>query len=325
MNPEHAMHHEEALKEKIVDTEARERFWERERRELLERNRAFAGTFAERRAELARRRADRQCIVLTCMDERDTNVHEALGLIPGEAESYASGGGKLDAAGFERLYGDRIARAEREGRDVAIYLTPHECSDGGHLGCAAFKNDTEAQRDFFSGLKDAIIARHPKAKVHILAFDTSTTRLRRVDADVSDAALEPMLEKNEKADGRAKDAAHAGYGIYVGDAYRAWAPGRNTYFHLSAENPNLKSDADIAFAVMEHHSDVDLSTKPMVLHVDYPKYDDAGRTASAASNIDRQLAEIMGDPAVRERLAKNALRVVKTSTDMGTWKGEVIE
>lgn len=308
----------------MTASEAKEAFFDRELTGLVERNSELSERHGADLEAIVERNHERQVIILTCMDERDFGVEEAYGLLPGEAEVYASGGGKLDAAGFERMYGAMLDAAERAGKDIEIYMTPHECSDGRHLGCAAFGNDTGAQKDFFGQLKAELAAKRPNAKIHVLAFDTSTDHLRRVDADASDAALEPMLEANEKKPGRYEDTGHQGYGIYIGDAYRAWVPDRNRYFRLSAMNPDISGNADIALTVMDHHSGVDLSDKTITVHVDYPSYEDAERTEAAKANIDAQVQAFLASPAAKEKSDKGDLKIVKTRTDMKNWKGELV-
>ncbi len=304
--------------------EAKRAFFERESTDLIERNRTLAGRHAAEAEARTERRYERLTIISTCMDERAFGVEEAYGLLPGEAEVYASGGGKIDAGKFGQLYGKMIEGALQERKTVEVYLTPHECREGAHLGCAAFKNDTEAQKAFFGELKLSLEAGYPGINVHVLAIDTSTDHLRRVDVHPQDEALEPMLEVNEKNGVEYGDAGHAGYGIYVGDAYRAWVPERNAYFRLSAMNPDIAGNADIALTVMGAHSNVDLSEKPIILQIDYPIYEDAARTEAARRNIDAQLQAFLAGEAAKEKLAAGDLRVVKTETDMRSWNGKIV-
>lgn len=306
--------------------EKKEAFFEREKRELAERNARLAERHAAKAEARAERQAARTAVVVTCMDERDFAVEEALGLLPGEASVYASGGGKIDAASFERLHGAALDEAAKAGRKSTVYLTPHECVEDGHLGCAAFANDTEAQKTFFTALKGEIEAKHPDADVHVLAFDTATDLLRPVAAKEEDASLAPMLEKNAAGKASHEEKQHAGYGIYIGDAYRAWAEDRNRWFRLSAGNPSIAGNAEIALTVMGHHSDVDLSDKPVVVQVDYPTYEDAARTAEAAANIDAQMEAFLASPAVAKKVEEEGMtiKVVKSRTDMTSWKGEIL-
>jgi hypothetical protein len=263
--------------------------------------------------------------VVTCMDERNAFADEALGLGPGAARIYASGGGRIDVPTFKAAFGAALSEASSRGEAATVFLLPHECSHDPGLGCAAFSNDTDAQREFFTALRSELKAAFPGAFVHVLSMCTTTHRLRPIAADEGDARLADALAANAALDLRAQDAAHAGHGIYVGDAYRAWVPARNAYFRLSALNPAIKDNAKIALAVMRHHSEVDLSSTPIVLHVDHPRYDDADRTAAAARNIDAHVAALLADPEVLPLATNGAFRIVRTATDMGTWAGAVLE
>ncbi len=302
----------------------KETFWNKEMTALVERNQELSRAHEAQAEQIAERQAKRLTILVTCMDERDFNAEEGFGLLPGEAEVFASGGGKIGAEDFKRLYGAAMEAAAKAGKEIEVYFAPHECSDGGHLGCAAFKNDTEAQKAFFSGLKEEVLRMRPEVKAHVLAYDTSTSHLRRVDADANDPTLEPMMNANEQGGQRWEDAQHAGYGVYVGDAYRAWVENRNAYFRLAAMDAALAGDAGIAVTVMEHHSDVDLSDKPIIFHVDYPKYEDAERTVAAETNINGQIETFLATPRAKELLESGDLKIVRTSTDMKTWKGEML-
>ncbi len=308
--------HSTNIAEKTIDLDAIASFWERERAALPERNRVCIAS----RATTDERK---KTIVVTCMDERNTHIDEALGFAPGHAEVYASGGGKVSAETFHAIYGARIFAACAENKPVSIFLLPHECSHDDHLGCAAFANDKEAQRAFFTDLKKNLSGRYPNAEVHVAAFCTTTHKLRDIDIENSDVYA-TVQDANTKFDKHAKDVAHAGHGIYVGDAYRAWVPERNNYFRLSSQSASIESDALIALTVMEHHSDVDLSTTPTVLHIDYPIYADAKRTEAARENMDACLETFLMKPGVAARLANGRLKMMKTETDMATWQGKTL-
>ncbi len=316
------MHEEHHVERGPVDREAQESFWKEEFAALTERNRGLAAERAKNSREIEQRREVRESVVVDCMDERDTATEESLGLLPGEAEVYGSAGGKVDPEQFEKLYGAKLAAAERSGKESVVYLTTHESSDGHDLGCAAFKNDMPAQIRYFKALKEQIADKHPKTKVHVLSFDTSTGALAPISPDDRDQVIGRILSKPHPD--RVKDAAHAGYGIYVGGAHRAWAPARNAYFNISAENPDIVGNAGIALAVMEHHSEVDLSKKPVVLHVDYPKFPDAARTESARENLNKQVDALLAGPEFKALADSGALKVVKTETDTETWQGRML-
>lgn len=319
------MHHaasETAVR--TVDRQAIERFWLRESARMLNRNAALSAAYRAARQEISERRASREHFVVTCMDERAAHIEEALGLLPGQPHVYASGGGKIDPGTFRALFGGRIAACEKEGKTAHVFLVPHECSHDERLGCAAFSNDTEAQKDFFTELKHAILERHPKAYVHVIAMCTTVHCLREIHVHDEDDHLPHLRASNGSFRPQFEDVQHAGYGIYVGDAYRAWVPGRNAYFRLSAENPDLAGNAGIALTVMQHHSDVDLASKPVILHADYPIYADAARTDAARRNMGEQLGAFLEDPAVREKMMAGTLRMVQTETDTETWEGKLL-
>lgn len=314
------MHANAHAKEKIVDRQAHAEFWEQELAAFPVRNRLCVG----RRMRHAGSSPKGETIVVTCMDERNTHVDEALGIAPGAAELFASGGGKIDLPAFDAAYGRRIAAAEAAGKTVSIFLVPHECSHDPNLGCAAFANDTEAQRAFFTDLKKALKERYANVAVHVLALCTTKHTVRQIDTDAHDDGLHAALAANADFGMTAEDVAHAGHGIYIGDAYRAWVPKRNTYFNLSAFNPALAGNVGIALTVMEHHSEVDLATTPVIVHVDYPRYADAGRTDAARANIDKALAELGANPAFKGRLDAGELKIVRTETDVATWEGSLV-
>lgn len=311
-------------KEKRLQREAFAAFWMQEIATLPIRNMTCS---AGRRAS-ATDAQERECIVITCMDERNTHVDEALGFAPGKAETYASDGGAIDLATFAALFGKRIDTASawgQWGRPVSVFLVPHECSNDASRGCHEFQNDANAQKAFFGSLKREIKNRFPSAAVHVMALCTTTHKLREIDVDEADDVLPSVREANAKLDLRAEDAARAGHGIYVGDAYRAWVPSRNTYFRLSAFNPALASNAAVALSMMERHGDVASTEKPVMVHVDYPRHMERSKTDAARANIDAALMEFLSQPAVAESLNRGALKVVKTETDMTSWKGKLLE
>ncbi|MBI4457366.1 hypothetical protein HY633_00180 [Candidatus Uhrbacteria bacterium] len=300
---------------KTADPKLNERFWKEEREYLAARNRTAAARFASAAAEIARRRDKSVKILVTCMDERNTHVEEALGLLPGEADVFASGGGKTDFAAIERIFGSRISSAVAAGKPVSIFLTPHECSHDANLGCAAFGNDTAAQKQFFTALKNDIVRAFPSVVTHVMALCTTTHKLREIDCHDAAECLIAVRGANAFFDRHAKDVGHAGYGIYVGDAYRAWVGDRNRYFRLSSLNPSLEGNIGIALTVMEHHSDVDLAATPAVLHIDYPRHQDDDLSAAVRENIDRATAPFLN---------RSDLHVIKTETDVANWQGRML-
>jgi len=316
--------HEHAANPELAETAAHEEAWQRELKELPRRNSELAAKHRELAAEIERRRADRMTIVTSCMDERTTFVEEALGLLPGEAEVMATGGGKISFEDLEKTCGDQMAAAEKDGRSIVIDLAPHECAEDDHAGCAAFGNDTAEQQRFFRELKKKITAKHPSALVNVLFLDTSKYALRPVDLDPRDARLAEAVNAGGHPELATEELGHAGYGIYVGDTYRAWVSDHNKYFRLSAANPDISGNLGIALKVMTGHSKVDLETTPVVLHIDYPEYGDAERTKTSRENIDRSLEAALADPAAKDLAGRGVLRVVKSVTNADTWEGKLL-
>jgi carbonic anhydrase len=303
---------------------ARDEFFIQEIHRLTERNRRLAQRFTAAKETVADRLAKRAVFATTCMDERTQTVEEALGLLPGEGYVYGSGGAKLELDHFARLYANDLKAAADKGVSAVVFLVTHLCGTGAEFGCAAFKNDVPAQLAYLKPLREAYKAAYPEFKVHLLMHDTLNDRLEAIVADESDPDLAAVLETNRAiAIDRSGNHAHAGYGVYIGDAYRAWVDEYNAYFRLAADNPNLAGNLGIAFAVMQHHSTVDLSDKPIMVHVDYPIYgDDAERTERARINIDEGIKEALRAEEIAELLAGDRIRVVKTETDMATWEGK---
>jgi len=308
-----------------IDLAAIEEFWRRESAEMLERNRALAAAHRGRAAELARRRASCETIIAGCMDERTAFTKEALGLLPGEALVYASGGGKIEAAIFDRLFGPRLKEAAAAGKDSAVYFVTHKCADDPHKGCAAFANDVQAQVGYFTSLKRQLMETYPRTRTHVLMLDTTAYGLEAVDIDEDDARCARVLSAGGGLnDFRARETGHAGHGIYIGDAYRAWVNEHNKYFRLSAMNPDIAGNVGIALNVMGHHSCVDLATTPVVIHVDLPRYAERAASDAAAANIGSALERILDMPAVREKIEEGSLQIVRTETDAENWQGKLL-
>jgi len=324
MSHEHHEHEHEPGHEHM-DKEAIESFWTKELKDLPERNRRLAAAYQADAAERERRQHRRQTIVTSCMDERTAFTEEALGLHPGEAEVLASGGGRIGIEDFKRIYGETLKKAEAEGKETEICLVTHKCAGDSHKGCAAFANDVEAQTKYFTALKEELGKEFPNAKTDILMLDTTAYGLEPIEVDAKDARLAKVLENGSGLRGfRAKEEAHAGNGIFIGDAYRAWVPDHNSYFRLSALNPDIVGNVGIALNVMEGHSVVDLSQKPIILHVDYPEYADKERTTAARASIDAAVKAVSELPAAAKRLADGSLRLVRSATNMQTWEGKLL-
>jgi|GEM_PF-2792057 uncharacterized protein (DUF736 family) len=322
------------------DRAAQEKFLAEEIHRLSEANARLAVAHQGQADEIAARQKSRRAFVATCMDERTAHVEGALGLLPGEAKVFGSGGARLDAADFDRLYAPELQRTITAGAclpagraEAVVYLVTHLCGAGVEYGCAAFKSDVPAQIAYFKELKDKLTAAHPDFLVHVLMHDTANDKLEKIDADGRDgqldaivaasAELKPIRPNTSTGDEQSR-LAHAAYGIYVGDAYRAWEDGYNRYFRLDVDDVNLAADLGIAFAVMVSHSTVDLATKPIVLHVDYPIYADAEKTAAAREAIDSSVTAALREPEAAAALKDGQIKVVKTETNMATWEGQQV-
>lgn len=300
------------------DMTDRDTFFEEEKKALIRRNSALSEAHLDSKEEMERRRTSSRSLVVTCMDERNTFVEESLGLLPGEALTLGSGGGRITADEVEGLYGDWL----RDAPLSVVYLVMHECVEDPSAGCAAFSSDVLAQEVYFTALRDELLDRFPASAVHVVSYDTSTGKLRAVETDPRDESIGPIIETSPERGARWADKGHAGHGVYVGVAYRAWTDARNTYFFVSPGTQTLAADIGIAAQVMLHHSAVDLSSTPMVLHIDYPAPD------GVVDGSARKVMDAMLDPII-ERLSSpdavgDALRVVRTATDPVTWKGEIV-
>ncbi|MDD5252269.1 MAG: hypothetical protein PHT12_06650 [Patescibacteria group bacterium] len=309
----------------IKNFDAIAKFWKQELAALSERNRKLAAEHITKTEEIARRQTKRTNIVFTCMDERTALVEDALGLIPGEALVHASGGARLNIESFERIFGGALAEAEKSGRAAAVYLVTHEAANEPDKGCAAFSNDVPAQTAYFTALKEEIGKRHPATYVHVIMLDSTAYGLKPISVDERDEAGAAAIKNGGALKFHAAETAHAGYGIYIGDCYRAWVPEHNLYFRLTALNPDLAGDVGIALKVMGHHSTVDLSSKPIVMHADYPRYEDAEKTDAAWLNIDGALEKILADDQVKAGLSGGSMRLIKSQTDARTWQGEIVK
>jgi carbonic anhydrase len=311
------------LNQSAPDMAAIEKFWKAEDKEMGERHRRMTADYSAAKVLMEERRSRRLSIVLTCMDERCALIEDALGLLPGEALVHSSGGGRMETEAFSAVFGSRIIGAQKKGAAVAVWLVTHECVGDENLGCAAFDNNIDAQVDYFITLKKNLSDQYHDAFIHVLALDSTTYAFRRVSVDERDPELaRSAVGLKEFA---AAEKAHAGYGVYIGDAYRAWVDGHNKYFRLSARNSEIAGNFAIALKVMGHHSKVDLSKMPIVLHVDYPKYANEDDSFAAKDNIDLGVASIMSNDQVKEMLADGRMRLMKTETDIASWQGKLVE
>ncbi|MFH1047945.1 MAG: hypothetical protein V1738_06615 [Patescibacteria group bacterium] len=294
-------------------------FFVNECRELTERNEQAV---QKRSADVDDRGDGRRHVVLACMDERCTNTEEALGLQSSAVRRIATGGGKISPEDFMSLLG--LTAGPLAGKGDTLYLSTHEVIGRPELGCAAFKNDIAAQERFFLDLKAKLTPSLPEAFIHVLSMDTSTSELRVISPDERDTRFTDLVARGGQPHPRLADEAHAGYGIYVGEAYRAWSAARNAYFHISASAPSLAGDLDIAIGVILHHSTVDLSDKTIVLQIDEPTSWN-GFPAGAAERLSSTIESFLAKPDVAELLANGTIRIVRTTTDLDTHEGKVIQ
>lgn len=308
-----------------IRAELAEKFWRQETKELFDRNRRLK---VERRLnlkELTERRRQRRVFVITCMDERLFFIEEALKLLPGEGIVYGSAGAKIATDKFEEIYGDLIERAIVRGRQATVYLTTHECATDPTRGCATFRNDVKSQVSFFTSLRQAVALRHPEAWTHAFMTDSSNGDLWAIETDEHDPGLASLLDRSERPDWEIEEIGRAGYGIYLGEAYRAWVERANTYFRISSLNPDIPGDVAMAIFVMRHHSSVDLARTPVILHVDYPLHTDQSLVAAARLNLDRALERVLTSPDVLQLVNDGHFKVIKTETNLDTWDGRIIE
>lgn len=269
-------------------------------------------------------RPERRVLVVTCMDERNTTIEEWLQLEPGKESVYFSGGGRISLETLNHIFGKEM----RDPSSLAvIYLVAHQCFDNPHAGCAAFANDTAAQKEYFMALRTEIIEKYPNVIVHIVALDTTTGELRGIHSDIRDEEHQTSLIIRSKAGLLVfdkEDEGHAGYGIYIGNAYRAWISDRNKYFSISADNPNIAGDTEIALNVMRgDHSKMDMDTMPVVIIADYPIHEDRARTRAAWDNMERGLEQIKRLEGVQEGIDDGSIRIITCETDVRTWKGKL--
>jgi carbonic anhydrase len=318
------MDHHDHQQDTERDLAAHDEFFAAEMRRLAERNAAISTELAGLKEQMAERREKRRAFVACCMDERCAKVEEALGMLPGEGFVYGSGGARVPMPTFSKFAAE-LEAAHQKGAEPVVYLTTHKCGAGADLGCAAFQNDVPAQIAYFNQLKKDILAAYPDFKVHVIMHDTQHDRLEEIDLDERDLAIRNLLDENARLRENlaARDEmAHGAHGIYIGHNYRAWHDEYNRYFRLDGHNPDLHGNLGIALSVMQHHSKVDLAKKPIVLHVDLPKYDDAERTAAARAELERQVEEAMAHPEAARLIAEGQIRVVRTETHADTWEGQ---
>jgi len=264
-----------------------------------------------------------EALLVVCMDERTALTEEALGLDPSRVFRFASGGGKIEADDFVALFGKRLVSMPADSRRVL--LATHEVVGHPDLGCAAFKNDIAEQERYFLALRRALAGRLGDVPVHALCTDTSTDAARPIEIDPRDdselaariaAGIGPQREA-PKIEG------HAGRGIYVGEAYRAWVSDRNDFFHINADAPSLRGDLDIALSVMLHHSAVRPDADhPLILHVDYPEGGDI--RPESRGKIDAAVDSFLSCPDAQRLKTDGLLCVVRTATDIGNWSAQLL-
>ncbi len=292
--------------------EEREAFFKAEVKSLSTRNEAAASNMGQL--------PDKRPVVVVCMDERCTLTEEALGLIPYQVLRLATDGGRITADQFMNILGQDL---NSSGMGNKVYLVTHEVRDRIDLGCAAFKNSIDSQKKYFWDLKNELSQRLPDARIHVVSMDTTTGGICAIDIDQRDDEFQIFSERGGAPRLKCKDENHAGYGIYVGEAYRAWNWTRNAYFHISAVSPSLESDLNVALGIITMRSDVDLSDKPVVLHLDAPRgTSKSGLTSALAQG---PLKSFLRQASVRKMTENDELKIVRTVTNLETWRGKMVQ
>ncbi|MFH2062949.1 MAG: hypothetical protein ABIJ46_02225 [bacterium] len=305
--------------EKGFDSAAAKAFLSKEFGQLTATNRRAAEA---RSISASRRDVGRTPLVVVCMDERNPLTEDGLGLDPTLVVRFASGGGKVAAGDFLRLHAPLLADG---GRKAVIYLCTHWVQGEPENGCAAFQCDEPAQTQYFTALRQALAAELPEAWIHALSYDTATGALYGIELDLRDETFVALVGQGSRPLAMPREEhAHAGFGIYVGDFYRAWISGYNRYFHISAGAPSLRDDLDIALSVMLHHSTVDLSDKPIVLLLDRPTENADAATIERHRQAKDAVMEFLRSPEVAPLVESGRLRLVELETDPTTWSGRIL-
>jgi hypothetical protein len=292
--------------------EQRKEFFQQELVKLTETNANTAASFSST--------DEPRPIVVACMDERNTLTEEGLRLVPSQVLRLATGGGRISAEDFLDIYSAELSST---GAGNTVYLVTHEVIGRPELGCAAFQNDMEAQEKFFCSLKNSLADKLPEARIHVVSYDTTTGALRPIDLDERDSEFNLTVQDSQNIRLRHDDQNHAGYGIYVGEAYRAWHGKRNTYFHISAVAPSLESDLNIALTVIREHSDVDLSDKPIMLQLDAPHGRPADQLLTAKAN--QSVKKFLAQPLVQQLIESGELQIIRSTTSLENWQGKMVE
>lgn len=300
--------------------------------EILEEDQEEAlHAFEAAREAREKRRAEAFQVHVTCMDERDTFSSEATGEPLGSMELFASPGGALSADrdpknGADRflaIYGDGLRKAKEEGKERVVWLMPHSCSGDTHSGCAAFKTDENAQRDYFRAVASELASRPELegATIHAAMYDTDTHELssfleEELPPQTKDAASRLQIQKGIVGDSKAPehDRAHAGNRIYVGTRPRAWTAERNHAYHLSPtmEHDELLDGMALAVKVIKMHSHVDTDAVPIVIQLD---------KTSDAPSLPLSDEELLS----RLNLTPDEALIIRSETDTETWKGKVAQ
>jgi len=297
-------------------------FWKIEKVDIGQRNVDCSEKYESHLPELRRRLAHRTTFMTICMDERCGMVADPLDLLPNEAIVMASGGGRISPEDFDRIYGVKVQHSIQARRQTAIYLITHECAGYPKKGCAAFKSDVPVQKAYFAELQQALKKLYPEAFVHTLMHDTSTNRLLAIDTDNRDDHLAKVLANDKNLlETEQEELGHAGYGVYIGDAYRSWVKENNRYLRLSSLDPNLVADLKLAIVVVTEHSSIDLSTHPVVIHLDNPIYPDSKLSGACRRNMEEALTEVMAEPKINKMIDDGLIRIIKTETEIGSQRG----
>nr|MBD3281850.1 hypothetical protein [Candidatus Uhrbacteria bacterium] len=295
--------------------------------------------FLETQSEREERMEKAFIIHVTCMDERDRFAVDATGEPYGSAEMFASAGGcltqdrdaKHGAEKFVEIYGEQIRQAEKDGKEIVVYLMPHTCFADNCAGCAAFSGDEEAEYVYFSALADELkkLPELSDAKIHTDMYDTDTHEVvpfHGHDHDEAHARAADYLQSEKGMATNAEvdewDRFHAGYRIYVGGKPLAWTPRRNVAYHLHGGigEKELIDGIALAMKIIKTHSHADLEEHVPVLQIDHvfgddPVLDMDNEKLLAKLNESKQLK----DAGIE--LVEDDIFIVRTETDPKTWEG----
>ena len=109
--------------------------------------------------------------IFTCIDEKEQDTEEGLGLIPGVANVIQIAGNKIDHKAYgglvQRQVQEAVVEAAASGKVVIVLFIMHECASDPHDGCAAWNNDVPAAD------------RHASSRAPSLSMSVSSARRAR--------------------------------------------------------------------------------------------------------------------------------------------------